>query len=172
MVIKFTRSLDIPSINKISIWSETQTLAYCRFMEPLSPLIFNQSFDILFTETERRILRIPILTRNRISTNRTRAYRNLDRNLHQSHPFIYRRRFSPIRYRTCSAVVTILSLSSAQAYLYLRVQTPINPSAPRLPTDKMTSTRVRCLDSQSRPPPSSIIDPHLFPSHTLRKDSP
>lgn len=167
MVIKFTRSLDIPSINKISIWSETQTLAYCRFMEPLSPLIFNQSFDILFTETERRIL-----TRNRISTNRTRAYRDLDRNLHQSHPFIYRRRFSPIRYRTCSAVVTILSLSSAQAYLYLRVQTPINPSAPRLPTDKMTSTRVRCLDSQSRPPPSSITDPHLFPSHTLRKDSP
>lgn len=167
MVIKFTRSLDIPSINKISIWSETQTLAYCRFMEPLSPLIFNQSFDILFTETERRIL-----TRNRISTNRTRAYRDLDRNLHQSHPFIYRRRFSPIRYRTCSAVVTILSLSSAQAYLYLRVQTPINPSAPRLPTDKMTSTRVRCLDSQSRPPPCSITDPHLFPSHTLRKDSP
>lgn len=167
MVIKFTRSLDIPSINKISIWSETQTLAYCRFMEPLSPLIFNQSFDILFTETERRIL-----TRNRISTNRTRAYRDLDRNLHQSHPFIYRRRFSPIRYRTCSAVVTILSLSSAQAYLYLRVQTPINPSAPRLPTDKMTSTRLRCLDSQSRPPPSSITDPHLFPSHTLRKDSP
>lgn len=167
MVIKFTRSLDIPSINKISIWSETQTLAYCRFMEPLSPLIFNQSFDILFTETERRIL-----TRNRISTNRTWAYRDLDRNLHQSHPFIYRRRFSPIRYRTCSAVVTILSLSSAQAYLYLRVQTPINPSAPRLPTDKMTSTRVRCLDSQSRPPPSSITDPHLFPSHTLRKDSP
>lgn len=167
MVIKFTHSLDIPSINKISIWSETQTLAYCRFMEPLSPLIFNQSFDILFTETERRIL-----TRNRISTNRTRAYRDLDRNLHQSHPFIYRRRFSPIRYRTCSAVVTILSLSSAQAYLYLRVQTPINPSAPRLPTDKMTSTRVRCLDSQSRPPPSSITDPHLFPSHTLRKDSP
>lgn len=172
MVIKFTRSLDIPSINKISIWSETQTLAYCRFMELLSPLIFNQSFDILFTETERRILRIPILTRNRISTNRTRAYRDLDRNLHQSHPFIYRRRFSPITYRTCSAVVTILSLSSAQAYLYLRVQTPINPSAPRLPTDKMTSTRVRCLDSQSRPPPSSITDPHLFPSHTLRKDSP
>lgn len=167
MVIKFTRSLDIPSINKISIWSETQTLAYCRFIEPLSPLIFNQSFDILFTEPERRIL-----TRNRISTNRTRAYRDLDRNLHQSHPFIYRRRFSPIRYRTCSAVVTILSLSSAQAYLYLRVQTPINPSAPRLPTDKMTSTRVRCLDSQSRPPPSSITDPHLFPSHTLRKDSP
>lgn len=167
MVIKFTRSLDIPSINKISIWSETQTLAYCRFMEPLSPLIFNQSFDILFTEPERRIL-----TRNRISTNRTRAYRDLDRNLHQSHPFIYRRRFSPIRYRTCSAVVTILSLSSAQAYLYLRVQTPINPSAPRLPTDKMTSTRVRCLDSQSRPPPCSITDPHLFPSHTLRKDSP
>lgn len=141
-------------------------------MEPLSPLIFNQSFDILFTETERRILRISILTRNRISTNRTRAYRDLDRNLHQSHPFIYRCRFSPIRYRTCSAVVTILSLSSAQAYLYLRVQTPINPSAPRLPTDKMTSTRVRCLDSQSRPPPSSITDPHLFPSHTLRKDSP
>lgn len=167
MVIKFTRSLDIPSINKISIWSETQTLAYCRFIEPLSPLIFNQSFDILFTEPERRIL-----TRNRISTNRTRAYRDLDRNLHQSHPFIYRRRFSPIRYRTCSAVVTILSLSSAQAYLYLRVQTPINPSAPRLPTDKMTSTRVRCLDSQSRPPPSSITDLHLFPSHTLRKDSP
>lgn len=167
MVIKFTRSLDIPSINKISIWSETQTLAYCRFMEPLFPLIFNQSFDILFTEPERRIL-----TRNRISTNRTRAYRDLDRNLHQSHPFIYRRRFSPIKYRTCSAVVTILSLSSAQAYLYLRVQTPINPSAPRLPTDKMTSTRVRCLDSQSRPPPSSITDPHLFPFHTLRKDSP
>lgn len=59
MVIKFTHSLIIPSTNKTSsIIRKLKLWLIADSSRNLSPLIFIQSFDILFTE--RRILRTQI----------------------------------------------------------------------------------------------------------------